>query len=180
MSNPKIKVVERNSIPESDIERLFEIMLHAYAETEKEIWGENYSRMSRSEFDQLIDQGQIIGAWIDGVPVGSIFTAPLYESTWSLGLFSVDFDFQGQGIGRKLMQAAEEMASTNGATQMELEILRPENEELEIKKVLHNWYEGMGYGLFLSQSFADRKPSKADKALMLIQPSVFDCYRKKL
>lgn len=180
MGRINIRVISKDEVSDNEIERFYEIMIHAYAVTEREIWGDDYSRMSREEFAQLIDQEQIIGAWMDEAPVGSIFTAPLNGLTWSFGLFSVDFDFQGTGVGRKLVEAAEKKALSDGATHMELEILRPQNEELEVKKVLHDWYESMGYTLFISQLFEERKPAKAERALKLIQPSVFDCYRKKL
>lgn len=165
---------------QENIDQFYAIMLKAYAITEARIWGENYQRMSRQDFSAVIEKGELIGAWIDGQPVGSIHTYRISENTFAFGLFSVDFHFKGLGIGRKLIQEAENKAREEGAHFMELEILRPENETLKFKTILHDWYQRLGYELIETVSFIDRKPSKKEYVDRFIQPCVFDCYRKKL
>lgn len=163
-----------------DIQRLYDIMIYAYKVTEVEIWGEDYKRMLLDEFQQVIDRGELIGVWYDGVPAGSIHTYPLNETTYAFGLFSVDFAFKGKNIGRALIAAAEETAKSNGASFMELEILRLKDKELEFKQQLRDWYLRLGYQHISTIDFVDRKPTKAEKAKNFIAPSVFDCYRKAL
>ncbi len=175
----KLKIVSPEIDPQ-EIQRFYEIMIHGYRVTEVEIWGEGYSRMFLDEFQAIIEKRELIGAWIDGVPVGSIHTYPLKETTFAFGLFSVDFDYKGQNIGRKLIEAAEELATERGATFMELEILRLRDKQLTVKRQLHDWYLRQGYELISTTDFVDRKPDKAEKAMNFIAPSVFDCYRKRL
>lgn len=163
-----------------DIERFYEIMIHAYKVTEIEIWGENYLRMSFNEFDEVLAKEELVGAWLDEIPVGSIRTYPLSDSTHAFGLFSVDFDYKGRNIGRQLIAHAEEVARKNGAEFMELEILRLKDKDLEVKRQLHNWYVRLGYELVTTIDFEHRKPDKAYKAKNFISASVFDCYRKSL
>ena len=163
-----------------DIQRLYDIMIYAYKVTEVEIWGEDYKRMLLDEFLQVIDKGELIGVWYDGIPVGSIHAYPLNESTYAFGLFSVDFAFKGKNIGRALITAAEEKAVSDGAAFMELEILRLKDKDLEVKKQLHDWYLRLGYQHISTTDFVDRKPNKAEKAKSFVAPSVFDCYRKSL
>ncbi len=163
-----------------DIQRLYDIMIYAYKVTEVEIWGEDYKRMLPDEFNQIIEQGELIGAWFEDLPVGSIHTYRLNDDTYAFGLFSADFAFKGKGIGRKLIDAAEKKAISNGASFMELEILRLKNKTLEAKEGLRSWYTRLGYEHISTQDFVDRKPHKAEKAENFIAPSVFDCYRKVL
>jgi len=162
------------------IQRLYDIMTYAYKVTEMEIWGEKHMRMSTEEFHEIIKRGELIGAWMDAIPVGSIHAYPLREGVFAFGLLSVDFDYKGQNIGRKLIAESEKTAIAEGAQFMELEILRLKHKELIGKKRLKDWYERMGYRLIETVDFIQRKPRETEKVEQFIAPSVFDCYRKKL
>ena len=175
-----IEQANPTNLSSHDITRAYEIMHHAYSVTEIDILGENYSRMDVDEFQELIDREELIVARIDGEIVGSIHAYSISENTYCFGLFSAAFEKKGLGIGRALITAAENTAIKNGASFMELEILKPRDHDIDVKINLKNWYERLGYELFQSTSFEARKPDKIEKALKLIQPCVFDCYRKKL
>jgi len=175
-----IETIHSSKVSDVDLKRFYAIMHHAYAVTEVRIWGKNYQRMSFEDFISVIQKSEMIGAWMDDEPVGSIHTYRISVNTFAFGLFSVDFAFNGQGIGRKLIEAAERKARSEGAQFMELEILKPENENLEVKEVLRDWYQRLGYHLTETMSFVKRKPTKKAHAKLFIQPCVFDCYRKKL
>jgi GNAT superfamily N-acetyltransferase len=174
-----IRSVQLNDSREH-IQRFFDIMIHAYRVTEVEIWGENYARMSREEFGAIIAKGELIGAWVDGKPVGSIYAYRIHNNAFAFGLFSVDFDYKGRAIGRQLIAAAETKANESGAKYMELEILRPKFKTLPQKKLLHEWYLRLGYQKYDTLDFEIRKPDKAHKIKNFVQPTVFDCYRKSL
>ncbi|MFK7785084.1 MAG: GNAT family N-acetyltransferase [Crocinitomicaceae bacterium] len=156
---------------------LFEIMRDAYARTEYEIWGENYLRIPKHEFEELIDQGNIFGAKLDGQVVGTLFLKKMNPEESSFGLLGVHSSAEGRGVGSKLIEAAENHALVQGSGYMVLDILRPRDFELSLKKRLRKWYEGMGYVFTHHQNFEDRRP---DRAKDLKVPSVFDCYRKEL
>lgn len=156
---------------------LYEIMRDAYARTEIEIWGENYTRMPLNEYEDLIDEGKIMGALLDGKVVGSIYSQNLDNETSTFGLLATHKDFGKRGIGSSLVQAVEENARKSGSKFMNLEILRPRDFKVPVKAILQSWYEGMGYEFTHDQNFQDRRP---DRAKDLKVPSVFDCYRKKI
>jgi len=179
MKQLEIRIVSLHDSKEH-IKRLYDIMIYGYEVTEVEVWGENYKRMLPEEFDAIIEKGELIGAWWEGVPVGSIHTSPLTKEAYVFGLLSADFDYKGKNIGRQLIQAAEEHARKNGAAFMELEILRLKDKELPVKEQLRDWYTRLGYEHTITIDFADRKPDKAEKAEHFAAPSVFDCYRKSL
>jgi len=160
-------------LSELDLQRMHGILQHAYAVTEVEIWGENYSRMSLEEFISLVKKGEIILAKINNETVGSIHVYPLSKDVYAFGLLSADFTKKGLGIGRSLISAAEEFAKNN-------EILKPRDFEVPVKLILHDWYERLGYTYITSMLFEERKPNKTEKAKQLKVPSVFDCYEKSL
>ena len=114
----KTKLADPSKLNPEDVLRLYKLMLHAYAVTEVEIWGENYSRMSENEFKSIIERGELILAELDGEVVGSIHVYPLTENTFAFGLLSADFDKKGLGIGRALISAAESHAKEMGAAKM--------------------------------------------------------------
>lgn len=178
-SSMEIRKVKRQDAIK-DIQRLYDIMIEGYKVTEVEIWGEEYKRMLPDEFNEVISKEELFGAWLDGVPVGSIHAYKLNEQTFAFGLFSVDFNYKGKNIGRKLIETVESHAKNNGANFMELEILRLKEKALGVKQHLHEWYVRLGYELISTTDFINRKPDKAEKAKNFIAPSVFDCYRKVL
>lgn len=175
-----IEIASRNQMSQAEIDRAYSLLIVAYAETEKEIWGENYSRLSMDEFLELIDANGFYIARLNGEIVGSIHTSRLDEESFGFGLLSADFGQKGLGIGRKLIKAAENRAKSDGAKFMKIEILRPSNQELPQKKQLDEWYRRQGYVFLNSMSFVERKPDKAEKALKLITETQFDCYEKEL
>lgn len=159
---------------------MYDILIHAYAETEVEVWGENYVRIGKDEFREIIGRGEFYGAFIAGRIVGSVRVYKKDNETYSFGLLSADFDLKGQGIGKALVDHIERFALDQGAKFMDLEILRPIAIEVPFKIVLKNWYSKLGYKYTHSGTFAELKPDNVEKADKLIQPCTFDCYRKVL
>ena len=176
----KIQQAKQELLSSADINRLYEILIHAYAETEQSVWGENYVRIPKDEFITLISRGEVFYAQLNGLIVGSVYVYRKDESTFSFGLLSADFSMKGKGIGKALVDYAEEYAIKQGAKYMDLEILRPTSEEVPFKEVLKQWYTKLGYVYTLSGTFEELKPKKAFKAKGLIQPCTFDCYQKVL
>lgn len=175
-----IQQATKETLSNTDTNRLYEILIHAYAETEQSVWGENYVRIQKDEFIALIAKGEIFYAQLNDSVVGSIYVYRKNESTFSFGLLSADFSLKGIGIGKALVDYAEAHAIEQGATYMDLEILRPIDEEVPFKEVLKQWYTKLGYVYTLSGTFVELKPDKASKAKGLIQPCTFDCYQKVL
>ncbi len=176
----QVELADLNKLNGQEVKKLFDIMIHGYATTEAEVWGPNYMRMPFEEFNEVITSGQLFIARLNNELVGSIQVKPLTEDTYVFGLLSADFNQKGKGIGRKLIETAEDHARQAGANYMQLEILRPLDIDVPFKTVLKDWYEGMGYKLESTMTFIERKPHRTEKAKQLIRPSVFDCYLKEL
>ncbi len=175
--------VERTNVSissQSNFQRQYDLLIHAYAQTEKEIWGENYVRISEEEYKELIEREYVFTAHLNGEVVGTILLSKQNETTFSFGLLAVDFSKKGLGIGRKLVSHAEQTALKLGAKEMTLEILKPKNQHVPFKQQLAEWYERQGYEYAYSADFLELKPTKIEKAKQLIAPAVFDCYRKEL
>jgi len=162
---------------ETERKRLYEILRIAYALTEIEVWGEDYVRITYEDYNGLIEKGEIIAAWLDGVAVGSIHTYQRSPNTWSFSLLSADFAQKGKGIGQALIEAAENRARERGAEFMQLEILRPQGMDVPFKIRLDKWYRKLGYGYTHSNDFSTILPEKAKN---LVNPCDFDYYQKEL
>ena len=158
-------------------DELFEIMRDAYARTEREVWGENYVRLSQPEFNQLIDEGSIFGAKLDDQIVGTIYLKKVSDAERSFSLFGVHSKAEGRGIGSRLIEAVEDQARMEGAEGMIIDILRVRDTEVASKKRLRTWYEKQGYEFTHTENFQDRIPHRAHN---LKAPSIFECFRKRL
>ncbi len=176
----KIEQIDLNKQSVSTLNKMYAILIHAYAETEREVWGNNYARIKFDDYKDIINRGEIFGAFIEGKIVGSVHVYNKDDEAYSFGLLSADFDLKGKGIGKSLVNYIEQYALVNGAKFMDLEILRPIEIEVPFKVFLKNWYTKMGYKFVYSGTFTELKPNEAAKADKLIQPCAFDCYRKVL
>ena len=167
-------------ISELDLGRAYDILIYAYAQTEIEIWGANYARISKEDFKQIVDSGEIFLAFNDKQVVGCVRLLNINAKSCSFGLLAVDFDRKGQGIGRKLVETVEKEAVLYGAKFMDIEILKAKDIQVQSKIDLHNWYTRLGYKYYGTDSFVSLKPQEAEKAKKLINPSEFAQYRKTL
>jgi GNAT superfamily N-acetyltransferase len=141
------------------------------------VWGENYVRVSITDFLKYIDAQEVIVARLDDVIVGGIRVFKLEEGVWSFSLLGAALSASGKGVGRSLIQAAEGLAISKGAQSMRIEVLRADNISVESKVILHNWYERLGYA-FVKSVDVFEVYDDAEKWSKLVNPSIFDCYQK--
>lgn len=99
-----------DSLTETEIKNLYNLMINAYAQTESEIWSENYKRLSLEEYEQVLQNGDVYIALEDNLIVGSISVYHVTDDTFGFGLLNTDFDQLGKGIDSLLVSAAEEHA----------------------------------------------------------------------
>lgn len=169
-----------NEIPDSDIIAAHAILVKAYASTEEEIWGKDYARIEPSEFQELANKKELIIAKHNNSVVGTIHFSQINTNTYSFGLFAVDTEYKGIGVGKSLIEQVEKIAVDNGAKFMNLEILRPTHFQIPFKLVLQEWYLRLGYAFTHSSTFIEHKPNNVEKAKKLIVPATFDCFQKIL
>lgn len=176
----EIKPCDITKLNQEQIDRLYDLMIYAYAQTEVEIWGENYSRMSKGEYISLLEGDNILIAWEDNQIVGSIYLYRISKGVFGFGLLNADFSESGKGIGRSLIAAAEKVAIERGANMMQLEILKARDVDVPVKNLLSKWYMAQGYTFIGTHDFLALKPDKVEKAKTMVNPSVFDVYTKEL
>ncbi len=166
------------NLTDSQFERLFNIIRIAYAETEKEVWGEGYVRVSREHLRQHIMDDQLLIALIDDEIVGGIRVYEKQPGCWTFGLLGASFEHKGKGIGRALIAEAEDIARSDGGTEMSIEVLRAKDIDTDFKVNLANWYQRLGYEYTGQLDVMSVYPDP-DKWSRLVNDSIFDCYVKR-
>lgn len=172
-----IHSAKQKNLSEKEFQQLYKIIVKAYADTESEMWGLNYVRVSEKDFRKFIQADQILVAFLDNQPVGGLRYYRSSADTFGFGLFGADFSLSGKGIGKALIDRVEEEAKKAVASKIKIEILRPKNFDIPIKVVLHNWYQRLGYKFIGTVDFAEEFP---DCAKGILIPCVFDYYVKQL
>jgi GNAT superfamily N-acetyltransferase len=175
-----VELIFRHQLSDKEQQKLYELVVHAYAETEKEIWGDHYVRIEQNEFLNLLEKGELLIAKYEGEIVGSIHFYLVDQNTYGFGLLNVDFNHLGKGIGQKLIKAAEEEAKNRGAKQMKLDILRPLDVKAPFKDWLATYYRSLGYRHIKTIGFLEIEPLLTEKFEKMVNPSVFDQYLKEL
>jgi GNAT superfamily N-acetyltransferase len=140
---------------------LVRLINRAYAAGEAGLWREELGRTDETEIAEAIRAGQMLVAAAGDRIVGCLRTRALDASTADIGLIGVDPEAWGGGIGRALVDAAENLARARGATTMQLELLVPRTGTHPDKKRLRNWYTRRGYAVVRRIPFEDFVPHAA-------------------
>ncbi len=94
-------------------------------------------RVNPPELEEYFAKGTFLLSEENDLPTGCVFVERIGERAY-LGLLSVDPSLQKQGLGRRLVAAAEEFARELGAHHMDLTVVNIRTELLVI-------YEKLGY-----------------------------------
>jgi len=76
--------------------------------------------MDATSLNKKAQEETLFLAFIDNDLIGCAFVKPLQDSLY-IGKFAVSPTHQGKGVGKKLIQAAENLARTINLTELELE-----------------------------------------------------------
>jgi len=93
-----------------------------------------------------------------------------------LGMLAVAEHARRRGLGKALMDAAEEEARRQGCTRLQLQLLHPKTWEHPVKEFLKIWYASRGFAVVESLDFAGH----FETAKLLAGPVHFDLYEKPL
>lgn len=126
----------------------------------------NQDRLSPTDLARRFKDGTFLLAEEDGRIVGSVYVQRHGDRAY-FGLLSIDPARQKEGIGRRLVAAAEEFARETGARFMDLKLIH-------LRAELPGIYEKMGYRL------TGTEPYPSDRAHMLTQPVHFLRMTKEL
>lgn len=121
---------------ESDAEALVPLINRAF---EVELRFFDTERIDLEETREHLKKGTFLLAESDGRIAGCNYVE-LRGDAGYFGLLSVDPDFQGNGLGRKLVEQAEDFCRKAGCSLMQIRVLNHRNE-------LPPFYEKLGYSV---------------------------------
>jgi deazaflavin-dependent oxidoreductase (nitroreductase family) len=159
------------------MDELVGIVNEAYDVAEAGLWVEGTKRTSPEHLADIVRAGDLLVATLADRVVGCVRVRPLDEATAELGLLATAPDQWGNGIGRELVGAAEDLARARGAVTMQLVLLDATDAANPGKGRLRAWYEGLGYRFVRS---APIEEVSSHAAAELVTPCAFLVFRKAL
>lgn len=154
-----------------------DLVNRVYAVAEEGLWRDGAARTTPAETEAYIRGGEIAVARLDGRIVGSVRIQQLGGGVGEFGMLTADPDHRGVGIGRRLVEYAEQRSRGHGFDTMQLELLVPKTWTHPVKQFLHDWYTRIGYRVFRTGSLDEQYPALAPQ---LATPCDYVIYRKKL
>jgi len=143
------------------VPELVGLINRAYARGEAGLWRSDLGRTDEAEIAEAIRAGQMLVARVGERIAGCLRTRALSRTTSDVGLMGVDPGAWGGGTGRALVDAAEALARSRGATRMRLELLVPRTGTHPEKERLREWYTRRGYAFVRRVPFEDYVPQAA-------------------
>jgi hypothetical protein len=138
------------------VPELTQIINAAYAAGEEGLWPPDTPRVFDYEVKQMLDKEELLFAYRDGELAGLVRVHALDERTAELGLLSaVRLD---SGVGRELIDLAEDWARERGLPRMRLQLLVPRGGTHPFKDRLHSWYSRLGYRAIGAEDIAKALP----------------------
>jgi GNAT superfamily N-acetyltransferase len=157
--------------------RLTELINRVYATAESGLWRDGMRRTTRSELAEFIAGREIAVATLDGQIAGSIRFHDISDDTTEFGILVAAPEHRGTGIGRALVDFAEEHSRERGRRAMQLELLVPRDWSHPSKEFLKSWYGHRGYRIVRTTSIEDAYPQLAP---LLATPCHLEVYEKPL
>ena len=151
---------------EASAPEITDLINTAYGNENRLWYNQNKQRTTVPEITSSIIAGEMLAAYSTSPSedlIGCIQLHPVSPPQIAgLGMLAVPYSARGQGVGRLLVEAAEERARGMGFSEMQLELLMPRDWKLEAKEVLKVWYERMGYVLVEVGQLTDYYPKIVD------------------
>jgi GNAT superfamily N-acetyltransferase len=148
-----------------------------YESAERGLWRNGATRTTAPELAELIVAGQIAVATRDVQIAGSIRIHDVSDDTSEFGMLVAAPDQRGTGIGRALLDFAEQHSRERGRRAIQLELLLPRTWRHPSKEFLKSWYHRRGYRLIRSGSIDDAHPQLAP---LLATPCELTVHEKPL
>jgi GNAT superfamily N-acetyltransferase len=181
MTTPHEPAVELLDAPASrDAElvgRLSELINRVYATAERGLWRDGMQRTTRSELADYIAAAEIALARRDGQIAGSVRVRDISEDMSEFGILVAAPEHRGTGIGRALLDFAEQHGRERGRRTMQLELLVPRDWSHPSKEFLKGWYGRRGYRLVRTTTLDETYPHLAP---LLATPCVLEIRAKPL
>src|SRR3954470_3838099 len=127
------------------VERLADLINCVYAVAERGLWGDGFRRTTAADLASLIAARQIAVATRDGEIAGAIHIEDIEDDTTIFGMLAAASAHRGEGVGRALVDYAEQDSAQRGRRTMRLELLVPVGWNHPHKERLKGWYGRRGY-----------------------------------
>jgi GNAT superfamily N-acetyltransferase len=159
------------------VDRLAELINRVYATAERGLWRDGMYRTTRPELANYIADGEIAVATRDGQIAGTIRVHDISEDTSEFGILVAATEYRSAGIGRALLDFAEQHSRERGRRTMQLELLVPREWSHPSKEFLKGWYGRRGYRLVRTTTLDESYPHLAP---LLATPCVLEIHAKPL
>lgn len=160
------------------IERLTILINNVYAIAESGLWRDGATRTTVSEIAELVAAGQIaVAASPDGDIVGSVHIHQIRADATEFGMLVAAPDHRSTGIGRTLLDFAEQYSRDQDMRAIQLELLVPRTWRHPSKEFLKSWYGRRGYRHTLTRRMDDAHPHLAP---LLTTPCDLEVHEKPL
>lgn len=165
MSEIHIKQITKPTTSPNDLNQITTLINKVYNAAEGEIWTSARQRITPTETSDLIDRGQIYCAYttISTKLIGSVRFQTLSPTRGEFGMLAVDPSAQRSGVGRRMVDFVEDLASGMGMDVMELGVVVPVQGVLESKVFLMEWYRRLGYREVKRVSFDESLPRRCGR-----------------
>jgi GNAT superfamily N-acetyltransferase len=148
-----------------------------YATAESGLWREGATRTTAAEVAELIRAEEIAVASRNGQIVGSVRIHEISEDASEFGLLVAAPEERGTGVGRALLDYAEQYSRLLGLRTIRLELLVPREWSHPSKEFLAAWYRRSGYGVIRTDRIDHNHPHLAP---LLATPCDLVIYEKPL
>lgn len=148
-----------------------------YTTAESGLWHDGATRTTASELADLIRAGQIALATRDGQIAGSVRIHAIGDDVSEFGMLVASPAHRGAGVGRALVDFAEQNSRKRGLRAIRLELLLPRGWRHPSKEFLEGWYGRIGYRRVRCANMDDAYPHLAS---LLATPCDLATYEKPL
>ncbi len=147
-----------------------------YGAAEAGMWKPGTPRTSPGEIAEAIRAGEVVVADDGENVIGVVRTSAAERVGW-FGMLAVHPTARSAGLGRRLVDACEELATNADALVMQIEVLTPLDGTNASKVELDRWYARLGYRHLRDDDLADHHPTLS---ALLATPCTLRAYRKPL
>jgi GNAT superfamily N-acetyltransferase len=159
------------------VERLTELINAVYVVAEDGLWVSGAQRTSAPQLTRLIEAGEIAVATLDGELAGAVRVHALADDAAEFGMLAAVPELRGRGVGRALIDFAEDRSRDRGLRAMRLELLVPLHWRHPSKEYLDRWYRRIGYRVVRTTTLDENYPELAP---LLATPCELRIYEKPL
>ena len=157
--------------------RLADLVNEVYAVAERGLWSDGFTRTNAAEMADLIARGEIAVAERGGKIAGTVHVEDVDDDAAIFGMLAAVPAQRGAGVGRALVDFAEQRSRERGRRVMRLELLVPRGWRHPSKELLKGWYDRLGYRVVRTGAMDAMYPQLAPR---LAGPSDLLVYEKAL